>query len=71
MPDIKLLPCPFCGRKPSLRKGMRHQKDGYYHWQPRAGAWRWRPAVRCTTCKFDREFESVDEAVAWWNKRAA
>lgn len=68
---MKLLPCPFCGRKPSVRKGKRQKKDGYYPWQGKAGDWMWKPGIRCGTCKIDREFESVEEAVEWWNGRKA
>lgn len=70
MPDTKLLNCPFCGRKPSLRKGSRYTTDGYYAWQNiKVGDWRWKPGVKCSTCKIDRDFDSVEEAVAWWNTR--
>jgi hypothetical protein len=64
--DDKPLPCPFCGRRPSLSKGMRRKSDNYFQ---KAGEWMWRPAVKCRPCEIDREFESLEEALAWWNTR--
>lgn len=63
----KPLKCPFCGRQPSVVKGRRHTRDGLY---AKAGDWFYRPAVKCTRCQIGREFESVDEALVWWNTRA-
>lgn len=66
MIDLKPLPCPFCGRKPSLRKGKRYVTTNPVHV---AGEWMYKPGVKCTTCKIDRDFESVEEAAEWWNTR--
>lgn len=68
MTDTNPLPCPFCGRKPQIIKGKRYARDGFYSHQ-KAGMWVWKPAVKCTTCKIERRFESVEDAVAWWNTR--
>lgn len=65
---VKLKPCPFCGRRPSLRKGKRYTRDGMYAHQ-KAGSWMWKPAVSCGSCGISRDFESVEEAVEWWNTR--
>lgn len=65
----KLMPCPFCGRKPSLAKGQRYKRDGMYEHQ-KAGAWIWSPAISCRSCHISRDFDSVEDALAWWNKRA-
>lgn len=60
----KLLPCPFCGRRPSLRKGRQYKRAGM------VGEWMMRPGVSCNPCRISRDFDSVEDAVAWWNKRA-
>lgn len=60
------LPCPFCGRKPSLRRGKRRAVDGLY---AKAGTWFWKPGIGCAPCRISRDFESTEEALAWWNTR--
>lgn len=64
---VKLLKCPFCGRRPSLGKGLRGRrtKDGEV-----AIVWLRKPSVKCLTCKIQRDCDSVEEAVGWWNTRA-
>jgi phage FluMu protein Com len=66
--------CPFCGRRPRLVKGRRRSekhKSLYPELDARFGVWLWRPAIKCDRCKFGREFDSVEEAVAWWETRKA
>lgn len=70
-----LKPCPFCGRKGALLKGKRfgsatrNHPRNLAHWERQAGEWIWKPSVGCKACGIYREFDSVGEAVAWWNYR--
>lgn len=59
--------CPFCGRRPSVRKGKRRIVDSFYQ---KAGEWIWKPGITCRPCGIERDFESVEDALAWWNTRA-
>jgi hypothetical protein len=65
----ELLKCPFCGKKPSLGKG-RQYGAGRTYMNRKKHDWVWRPFIKCRTCVFERVFESVEQAAAWWNKRA-
>jgi len=58
--STELLPCPFCGCKPSLLKGKNTKTKG----------WLWKPEVLCRKCVIGRSGNSVDEVVEWWNRRA-
>lgn len=63
--EIKPRRCPFCGRKPSLAKGKRvASNNNMWH---KAGDWLWKPAISCRPCRISRDFETTEEAVAWWN----
>ena len=63
-PEIKR--CPFCGGKARHGKGMKRKADSLYQ---KAGEWMWKPAIGCKRCGIDRRFESVEEALQWWNTR--
>jgi Lar family restriction alleviation protein len=57
----KLKPCPFCGYRNSLFMGGK----------PNAATYGELPHITCLVCCVEGPVaESVDEAIALWNKRA-
>lgn len=60
------LPCPFCGRKPVVLKGKRWESSNQNHC---AGEWWMRPGIKCTKCRIEKQGESLDEILRWWNER--
>jgi hypothetical protein len=58
--------CPFCGGKARHGKGMKRKVENLYQ---KAGEWMWQPYIGCKACGFSRSFDSVEEAVEWWNRR--
>lgn len=64
---MEIKKCPFCGKKARHGKGAKRKADTLYQ---KAGEWMWKPYIGCGSCGFSIEFESVEAAFAWWNKRA-
>jgi Lar family restriction alleviation protein len=57
----QLLPCPFCGKEPEIDK---YKIKGIMHWN--VGCMNDHCLVHVET----DDFESKDEAIGAWNKRA-
>lgn len=69
---VRLRRCPFCKCKPSHGKGSKHKRDYKYldGSIEKAGSWSRKPYIGCRRCKFNCKFESVEEAITWWNGEA-
>lgn len=66
--ELRLLRCPFCNARPNLRKGKRYSTTVKHS---DAGQWWMKPGIGCPQCGFRRDFETVEAARSWWNRRAA
>lgn len=60
--------CPFCGGKARHGRGQKRKAATLYQ---NVGEWIWKPFIGCGPCGIDRDFESVEEALTWWNTRAS
>lgn len=63
MPDLEMLPCPFCGGEAS--HGV-HQDESL--WSHRIVDWH---TIRCRNCDIEmRQCDGFDEVLEAWNTRA-
>lgn len=55
----RIIPCPFCGKKTGfIGKGQKYKN----------GEWWYKPSAKCRICKYQKEFESFEDALNWWNR---
>lgn len=61
MGEIKLKPCPFCGRKANFVIDAEYREK-----YEKNGNW-----IKCSSCGVETPyFDTAEEAAAAWNKRA-
>ena len=61
MTETKLLPCPFCGKEPKLKK-TKHTEPDIFYW---VGCYN----SGCIALPVVMSWETRAEAIAAWNKR--